>query len=273
MLTRFLIHLCAISPFARRLLWRWWYERLAKRIDSPRWIFMNYGLAWPETEGRVHLAPEDEPDRYCAQLYHRVAAPGALKGKEVLEVGSGRGGGAAFVARHHQPAQLTGVDFSAQAVAFATKRHRAPHLRFQVGDAEKLPFADASFDAVINVESSHCYGSMESFLREVARVLRPGGVFLFADLREAADMESLETLLVSQPALEIAEREDITPLVAAALKADHQRKRALIAELIPARQRAVFEEFAGLEGSQIQRTLEARTLLYHRFVLRRKTAD
>jgi fatty-acid O-methyltransferase len=43
------------------------------------------------------------------------------------------------------------------------------------GDAENLPFPQVSFDAVINVESAHCYGSIERFLAEVHRVLRPGG--------------------------------------------------------------------------------------------------
>jgi ubiquinone/menaquinone biosynthesis C-methylase UbiE len=46
-----------------------------------------------------------------------------------------------------------------------------------------MPFPDASFDAVINVESSHCYPSMGRFLSEVHRVLRPRGSLLFADLR------------------------------------------------------------------------------------------
>ncbi len=270
MLTRLLIFLSEISPWARRVLWRWWYNRLARRLVTDRWTFMNYGLKWPGSEEPVRLAVEDEPDRYCVQLYHRVAVPGRLAGKEVLEVGSGRGGGAAFVARHHAPAGITGVDFSPQAVALCQQRHRVPNLRFQVGDAERLPFPDGSFDAVINVESSHCYGSMESFLREVGRVLRPGGLFLFADFRGVEEMGKLEALLKSQAAMEGMEREDITPMVVSALKADDERKRALIGAQIPAGERARFEEFAGLNGSQVQRGFESRAMIYHRFVLRRK---
>ena len=51
------------------------------------------------------------------------------------------------------------------------------------GDAQNLPFPDESFDAVINVEASHIYPNFERFLGEVARVLRPGGHFLYADFR------------------------------------------------------------------------------------------
>lgn len=63
------------------------------------------------------------------------------------------------------------------------------------GDAEKLPLADASFDAVLNVESSHCYGNVETFFREAARVLRPDGRFLFADFRLQKEMPALEAKL------------------------------------------------------------------------------
>ena len=94
-------------------------------------------------------------------------------GREVLEVGSGRGGGASFVARYLRPSRVVGVDVSPQSVAFCRARHSAPGLSFEVGNAEQLGFAAASFDAILNVESSHCYGDMGAFVREVRRVLRP----------------------------------------------------------------------------------------------------
>ncbi len=269
MITKLLLFLCEVSPRARRALWRWWYERWARRVDSGTWTFMNYGFAWPEGEVPPALQPEDEPDRFCAQLYHRVAAPGQLAGKEVLEVGAGRGGGAAFVARYHEVARLTAVDFSPQAVAFCQGRHRLGQLEFQTGDAESLPFPDGSFDAVINVESSHCYGSVPSFLAEVTRVLRPGGFFLYADLREAPEMAALTKQLEGLPGIKVIESEDLTAHVAAALTRDHGRKQQMIETLIPAAQQAMFCEFAGLEGSTIHRNLTSRTLLYFRWVLQR----
>ena len=56
-----------------------------------------------------------------------------------------------------------GLDFSQKAIDFARGHHRDPRLRFVCGDAEALPFADASFDAVLNVESSHCYPNVPRF--------------------------------------------------------------------------------------------------------------
>lgn len=269
MLTKLLIHLCNISPFARRMLWRWWYERLAKRIQAGEWTFMNYGLN--SADARRELSPADEPDRMCIQLYDRIATPGNVQGKEVLEVGAGRGGGASFIARYHHPAKMTAVDYSPQAVAYCQKRHTVDNLTFKVGDAEALPFPGGSFDAVLNVESSHCYGSFLTFIREVIRVLRPGGCFLFADLREAEEMPKLEALLAAQTEWEMIEHEDITALVLAALKADEGRKRAMIDSLVPASQRALFDEFAGLEGSKIMNGLESRAIVYHRFAMRKNS--
>ena len=78
---------------------------------------------------------------------------------------------------------MIGVDFSDKAVNLCKKYYCVDGLSFVPGDAEHLPFDDDSFDAVVNVESSHCYGSMATFLAQVKRVLKPGGHFLFADFR------------------------------------------------------------------------------------------
>ncbi|MDB6069581.1 MAG: Phthiotriol/phenolphthiotriol dimycocerosates methyltransferase [Verrucomicrobiales bacterium] len=269
MLTIFLIFLCEVSPKARRALWRWWYDRWARKVGAGEWTFMNYGLDWPPGERPPALQIEDEADRYCAQLYLRVAAPGAMTGKEVLEVGSGRGGGAAFLTRYLEPARFTGVDFSAEAVAFCASRHHLGSLLFKQGDAEALPFPDNSFDVVLNVESSHCYGSISKFFAEVTRVLRPGGMFLYADLREPPEMKTLDSQLAALPGMKVMETEDLTPFVAASLTADHGRKEKMIADLIPVNQRAMFLEFAGMKDSKIHRSLTSRQLLYHRWVLQK----
>lgn len=233
---------------------------------------MNYGYSpLVSTETKVsQLRPEDEPDRLCIQLYERVASPARLAGADVLEVGSGRGGGASYLARYHHPKKVTGVDYSPDAVAFARERHKAvANLQFAVGDAEKLPFPDASFDIVVNVESSHCYGDIPKFFSEVARVLRPGGHFLYADLRGTVEMDELKLTLAAQPSWQQIEEEDITSRVAAALEADDNRKRKMISNLISPRLQPIFQEFAGVEGGKVSQGLRKRDLLYFRFAFRR----
>ena len=127
------------------------------------------------------LAPAEEPSRWAIQLYHRVATQVDLSGKQVLEVGCGHGGGASYVMRTLGPKSYTGLDLNPAGIAFCRKRHNLPGLDFVQGDAQSLPFPDQSFGAVINIESSNHYTQLSRFLAEVARVLRPGGHFLYAD--------------------------------------------------------------------------------------------
>jgi phthiocerol/phenolphthiocerol synthesis type-I polyketide synthase E len=79
-------------------------------------------------------------------------------------------------------ADATGMDLSPEAVAFCRRVHRHPRTRFEVGDAEHLPFDDRAFDVVTNIESSHTYPNLRTFFVEVARVLTVGGTFLYTDL-------------------------------------------------------------------------------------------
>ena len=69
-----------------------------------------------------------------------------IRGKHTLEIGSGRGGGASFLARYHNPSHMTGLDYSTKAVKLSINLHKEVHnLQFVKGDAESLPFDDKSF--------------------------------------------------------------------------------------------------------------------------------
>src|SRR5687768_5880148 len=74
------------------------YELLAKRISAEDWQFMNYGYMPDGDEPPVSLPDNPKIQKYPMQMYHYLAARADLKGKYVLEVGSGRGGGAKYVA-------------------------------------------------------------------------------------------------------------------------------------------------------------------------------
>ncbi len=240
--------------------------------------FLNYGYA--PTDERVEaleLPPEIEPDRYPIQLYDKIAGAIALRGLDVLEVGCGRGGGASFVFERHEPRSMVGLDLSESSIDHCTERYARSGLRFVAGDAERLPFPDASFDIVLNVESSHCYPDTARFFASVARVLRPGGVLLFADLRhtwadgpdgapKVGDVASLRGQIAAA-GLVVVEEEDITANVARALELDSPRRRALI-ERTPKLMRTQLLDFAGVEGTGIHRAFQAHELSYLRMVLR-----
>ena len=101
-----------------------------------------------------------------------------------------------------------------------------------------MPFADEAFDVVINVESLHCYLSMQRAISEVCRVLRASAHFVLADLRPAEEIPALREQLCSA-GLRLVRQEIVTANVFAALDYDHERKRALINEKIPANSCAI----------------------------------
>ena len=143
------------------------------------WTCMNYGYCDLETPNALSELEGVEADwRLALELYRQTLLPRDLAGEDVLEVGSGRGGGAAYIARHHRPRRVIAMDGTASNTAFCRSAHQLDNLSFVHGRAEDLPFADGSFDAVVNVESCNYYRPLAAFLREVQRVLRAGGHLL-----------------------------------------------------------------------------------------------
>ncbi|HTY35193.1 MAG TPA: class I SAM-dependent methyltransferase, partial [Mycobacterium sp.] len=184
---------------------RYWYRLNSRYFSDDDTVFMNWGYEeYPPMA--LPLAESDEPNRYFIQLYHRVATQVDLAGKRVLEVSCGHGGGASYLTRTQGPASYTGLDLNPVGLDFCRKKHQLPTLDFVEGSAEKLPFADQSFDAVINIEASHCYPRFPRFLAEVARVLSPGGHFLYADARPKQDIANWEKELGDAPMRLLSER-------------------------------------------------------------------
>jgi ubiquinone/menaquinone biosynthesis C-methylase UbiE len=246
------------------------YEVLAKYIPSADWHFMNYGYI-PNEEEVESSTPQFEvkDQRYAANMYHYLASKVSLKGKVVLEIGSGRGGGASYVARNFRPAYYTGVDIAANAVALAQKLHVVPNLTFAQGSGESLKVADNSIDVVINVESCHGYGDVKRFLSEVARVLRPGGYLLLVDFRNTVENMELFRQELKDSGLLVLSEENISARVVAAIELEDEAKRKKIESLVPLRYQKLFCDFAGVVGSRFYVTLKEGTRPYYRFVLRK----
>jgi len=100
-----------------------------------------------------------------------LGAAGAGAGVDVLDVCCGTGVVTAAAAR--RGAAVTGLDFSVAMLGEARRAH--PGLRFDEGDAEALPYADAAFDAVISNFGIHHIANSDRAMAETRRVLRPGG--------------------------------------------------------------------------------------------------
>jgi SAM-dependent methyltransferase len=269
MLTRIFLALSAISPYVKKLLWRRWYQFLAGHHQTKDWSFMNYGYAPLHDQfDTVKLDETDEPNRYFIQLYQHVVSAVDLTNRDVLEIGSGRGGGASYIKRYLKPKALTGVDFSDRAIQFCNHAHDVDGLSFIKGDAESLPFDAERFDVVINIESSHCYGSMAAFLANVKRVLRHNGYLFYADLRNRNDVAVLQRQM-EQSGMKILKREDITQNVVRSLDLDNERKLLLIRALFHNWLLKPFQEFAGVKGSKIYESFQSGTMVYLHYVLQK----
>ncbi len=109
-------------------------------------------------------------------LHRYFVARTLVRGRCVLDVACGEGYGSALLAQVAR--DVTGLDFDEATVAQAGRAFGGKSLRFTRGDATALPFADASFDAVVSFETIEHFAAHEAFLLEIRRVLRPGGLLV-----------------------------------------------------------------------------------------------
>jgi SAM-dependent methyltransferase len=239
--------------------------------NLPR-VCLNYGWAALEGNGLAAdsvLPPADRDglDRLSLQLYEQVCA-GQVAGKDLLEIGCGRGGGAELTSRVLGARSVTAVDLTASSIKWCRRRWTDSGIRFHIGDAQNLPLGDSCFDVVLNVESSHTYPQCERFLAEAFRVLRPGGQLLLADLRVADKMPLLRQQILDAGFV-IEEEHDITEHVVRALELDSPARRAWVDGHVLRPMRQAAYEFAGMAGTGLFGALSRREWEYHRFLARK----
>jgi ubiquinone/menaquinone biosynthesis C-methylase UbiE len=128
------------------------------------------GEGWPSYRAFLDWYRATEPYIYQVLDGYR------WEGVETLEVGCGQG----TLVNHLAPlgARMTGIDMSSEslrrAAAGAVEMGHAERVRLLRADAERLPFADASFDAVVSCGVLHHTPDTRAGLREIHRVARPG---------------------------------------------------------------------------------------------------
>ena len=118
--------LLSIGP-TRKAIWRIWYPFLTRRLQGGEVLFLNYAFETSPPVG-LTLEPDDEPNRCCIQLYHHVSSQVDIRGKEVLEVSCGHGGGASWITRTMGPARYTGLDLNPTGIRFCQQRHHVADL-------------------------------------------------------------------------------------------------------------------------------------------------
>jgi ubiquinone/menaquinone biosynthesis C-methylase UbiE len=154
-----------------------------------------------------------------------IGPPGTLRGQRVLEVGCGRGVGVeillALGATH-----VTGLDLDPDMITLAQHRlsHHANHALVAVGDVEAMQFPDNAFDAVVEFGILHHVPHWQQALREIARVLNPGGAFYFEDLlRGLISSPPMRALFAHPQATQFTATQFCGALAAAGLRIERLR--------------------------------------------------
>ena len=143
--------------------------------------------------------------RLTRRLYQRVIADLAalrLVEAKVLDVGTGPGALARELARSLPGLQVYGIDLSEDMIGLARAHARREQLEervhFESADVAHLPYPDQSFDVVVSTISMHHWHELEQPLRELYRVLRPGGRVWIYDFR-FVKVQTVEKALVNTP--------------------------------------------------------------------------
>ena len=99
---------------------------------------------------------------------------------EILDVGCGLGNTSRMFADAYPNASVTGVNFSAEQVAFASKQY--PDINFIQKDASRLDLPSESVDRIFCVEAAFHFNTRMDFLREAFRIMKSGGLLVFSDV-------------------------------------------------------------------------------------------
>jgi phthiocerol/phenolphthiocerol synthesis type-I polyketide synthase E len=254
--------------------YRRFYDAVNAQLDSsvfgPFSYFLNYGYL-PNLSPQCSTVPL--PDHFVnknsVRLVLELVGNCDLRGRRVLDVGCGRGGTVFVIKTFFEPQSVQGLDLSSKAIASCRANHRYDNVRFDEGDAEKLPFDGELFDVVTNVESSHSYPNMGAFYNEVFRVLAPGGCFLYTDVFPKDGLaDCLATLKSSGFTLEVDR--DITANV---LLSCDEVARARVGAYDVGNDRELMNNFLAAPGSQVYEDMRTGRWSYRIYRFRKPTGE
>lgn len=212
------------------------YEVLYRLSPARKHWFFNGGHLPFDPDFVEH--PEFVGEQHCAMMYHQagqsqIAALNPAP-NDILDVGCGQGGGLVYLSRLFPNAMFTGTERSRSAVALARKRTR-PFVSANIlrGKTNQLAFEPESFDLLISVGAPTYFG-LTTFVKESAKVLRPGGIVSLSGGYRQGDHKKIEQELrkaAQDFGLEFVSYKDITPNTFASLKADLPRREREVAKV------------------------------------------
>lgn len=152
------------------------YDKMNNFFESTNIAFMNHGYHPPYD----FISSEYLEFKNQASLYFRLFEKINPNNKSILEIGCGRGGGINALTKNFNFNSVDACDLNNLNIEYCNNNNKN-NIKFKISDAQNLDYSDNSFDIIINVESSHCYDNLGLFYKEVKRVLKPNGIFLYTD--------------------------------------------------------------------------------------------
>jgi ubiquinone/menaquinone biosynthesis C-methylase UbiE len=222
---------------------------------------MNFGYKGAS----LQLKPEDVSEQLHFQLYNVISGGLDVKGKSVLEIGCGRGGGCYFFSEYKQAGFIIGIDQSESNIKIAKKLVGDEKINFWVQSAEDMHLFPESFKVIVNLESSHCYSDKGKFFKNVFDLLKPGGVFMYADIFFSANLPKVKAYIISL-GFTIEQEQDITKGVLASLKERPIKHISAFKKYIVP---LFLDSFYGYEQSTIYKELSSGEKKYYSFICRK----
>jgi ubiquinone/menaquinone biosynthesis C-methylase UbiE len=249
-------------------IWNLFTKKMSQKDTVKTTNFMNYGFKNLSADEDINLLHDDEKNRYFIQLYDHVISKVDLYYKDILEVSSGRGGGASYINRYYAPKTYTGIESSKNLVNFCNSYYSEPGLSFIKASEKDIPFENESFDVVINIGNARFYDDLPQFLNEVYRVLRKNALFVFADFIEKNQLETVKHNL-RMAGFTIEHKCDISKNIAAFIQDENIHEYKFQKEGIPGFMKKAFSPFIKTNDSVSSESLLNGKELYMNFVLKK----
>jgi len=149
-----------------------------KRVNNDNYTMLHYPLFINKSD--TFLQAQENLTDHC------ISGLDSLENKIILEIGCGNGVQTKYILNKFNPKSITGVDLNQENIRIANQekeRRGIKNIHFFVDDAQQLSkFKKNSIDVIINIESAFHYPDKPLFLKQLFRVLKPGGYFLIADI-------------------------------------------------------------------------------------------
>lgn len=157
-----------------------YYKNLneALRRFNDEYVMLHYPLFRDKSDSL--LQGQKNLTDYCISLLN------PLDNKDILEIGCGNGMQCMYIQEKCNPRTITGVDLDPSNIMIANsekRRKQFSNINFYLGDAQTLDMIkDKTMDVVFNIESALHYPDKFAFLKQLHRVLKPGGQFVITDI-------------------------------------------------------------------------------------------